>query len=535
MLNIVIADDDKTIREGIGTIIRSLGRGYGIDTTASDGQAALERVIALKPDVLITDIKMPVMDGIQLVHTISGMGLPVKMIVLSGYDEFEYVKESLKAGVRDYLLKPLNKRDLIKLLDRLEAAKGVELLLAEQQEKLKRRVEESRFLRRERLLWDLIVNRVRPAATFGERVSEFGLDRVPSFILAIVRIEDPAEPPAAFDWGTWLQELSEEVRWLEESLFSIQNGQLTLLLPCPAEADGTDGDQAPDPAPFIWLTSRMRECAEGAFTAGISRPIPSLIDVPQAYRQAAECLRQAFYDGPGRVYVFDRERTVFPPVRDAEWAAPAQQILQAVEAFDADKACGQLDSLLSALIAQRVDPAQLAGVCSKLVRRVYARFEEAERIAEADPEASVLRVIEDAPAAQVLQERLCGALHRLVLEMQAHHAKKDSPVIASAKEYIRKNYAQNINLQTVAAQVHLNPNYFSNVFKQETGMNFLEYLLGIRIAAAKKLLEEPDVKVYEVGYLVGYDNPSSFNRAFKNVTGLTPSEYRKIGYSRTED
>ncbi|WP_426452100.1 response regulator [Paenibacillus sp. S-38] len=528
MLKIVIADDDKTIREGIGTIIRSLGRGYEIDSTASDGRAALERVTAWKPDVLITDIKMPVMDGIQLVHTISGMDLPVKMIVLSGYDELQYVKESLKAGVRDYLLKPLNKRDLIKLLDRMESAKAVELLRAEQQEKLKRRVEESRFLRKERLLWDLIVNRVQPSPAFHERVSEFGLDRIPEFVLAIVRIDGAAEEASsdamAFDWGAWIQALSEEERWLDRSLFSFQNGQLTLLLPSPA---GADDSPAADPALLARLTERMRACAAGAYTAGVSRPIPSLSAVPQAYKMAADSLRQAFYDGPGGVHVFDSRRTVFAPVLDSQWAAPVQQIVQAVEALDAAKAREHLDSLLCACIGQRSDPAQLAGECSKLVRKLYARFEEAERIGEGDPERSLLRMIETAPTASLLRERLCEDLHRLVLEMQADRAKKDSPVIASAKEYIRRNYQQQMNLQTVAAQVNLNPNYFSNYFKQETGMNFLEYLLDVRIQAAKKLLEEPDVKVYEVGYLVGYDNPSSFNRAFKNVTGVTPSDYRK--------
>ncbi|MNY58887.1 HTH-type transcriptional activator Btr [compost metagenome] len=111
--------------------------------------------------------------------------------------------------------------------------------------------------------------------------------------------------------------------------------------------------------------------------------------------------------------------------------------------------------------------------------------------------------------------------------MQEDQLKKDNRIIMKSKEIIQKNYQQNITLHTVAAQVNLNPNYFSNYFKQETGKNFLEYLLEVRIQAAKKLLSEPDVKVYEIGYLVGYENPSSFNRAFKNVTGSTPSDYRK--------
>lgn len=200
MLKIVIVDDDKTIRVGIHAIIDGLDRGYEIDSQASDGKAALERVIEWQPDLLITDIKMPVMDGIKLVHTISEMKLPVKTIVLSGYDEFQYVKESLKAGVRDYLLKPLNKRDLIEQLDRIESAKHLENFQTQQQENLKRSVEESRFLRKERLLWDLVVNRIQEPLTLAQRLSEFGLDNAASFNIAIIRLDKDDTKRGLLPW-----------------------------------------------------------------------------------------------------------------------------------------------------------------------------------------------------------------------------------------------------------------------------------------------------------------------------------------------
>ncbi|MCZ8520863.1 MULTISPECIES: response regulator transcription factor [Paenibacillus] len=531
MLKIVIADDDKTIRAGIRAIIHSLGRGYETDASAPDGKTALERVIAWQPDVLITDIRMPVMDGIELVQTIAELGLPVKTVVLSGYDEFQYVKESLKAGVRDYLLKPVNKRDLVKLLERLESAKQVEALMAEQQEKLKRRAEESRLLRKERLLWDLIVNRLQHTPLFLERISEFQLDRFPSFLLAIIKIDEdpPADSLGLTDWGAWAGKLSEEAGWMDESLFSVQNGQMTLLLPAPAPAS-PERPAAAAPAPLLWLTGRMSEHAAGTFTAGASRPFETLAAAAQAYREAADSLRRAFYEGLGGCYLYTAGGPGFVPLQESELSAAALPLFQAVEALDASQARSTMQALLRRFIEQRTDPAELISGLTRLVRKWYARFEAAEEIAMADADCCLLQSIEHAPTAERLEDRLCESVYRLVLKMDARKAGKDNPVIASAKEFIRQHYRQNINLQTVAEQVHLNPNYFSNFFKQETGVNFLEYLLEIRMEAAKTLLGEPDVKIYEIGYLVGYDNPSSFNRAFKNVTGLTPSEYRKHAY-----
>ncbi|CAN7250384.1 response regulator [Paenibacillus sp. LjRoot153] len=525
MLKIVIVDDDKTIRVGIHAIIDGLDRGYEIDSQASDGKAALERVIEWQPDLLITDIKMPVMDGIKLVHTISEMKLPVKTIVLSGYDEFQYVKESLKAGVRDYLLKPLNKRDLIEQLDRIESAKHLENFQTQQQENLKRSVEESRFLRKERLLWDLVVNRIQEPLTLAQRLSEFGLDNAASFNIAIIRLDkdDTKRGLPSLDWEQWIHTLSGEIHWLENWFFSMQNEQITILAP----RDSVRGDI--DPVPFIWLSEQIKQQTSAAFTTGISQSFQQLGYSPLAYQEAFSCLQRAFYEGIGKIYMYSKdEPSVYSQFQEFDITDDTHALFQAIDTLNAPKAQASLNSIVTKLADKWVEPAQIISGLSNQVRKLYALHPEAASAAEKQPRFDLLPIIEHAVTVQSLKDQLNEALNGLILHMQEEQLKKDNRIIMKSKEIIQKNYQQNITLQTVAAQVNLNPNYFSNYFKQETGKNFLEYLLEVRIQAAKKLLAEPDVKVYEIGYLVGYENPSSFNRAFKNVTGSTPSDYRKL-------
>ncbi|UJF31758.1 response regulator transcription factor [Paenibacillus hexagrammi] len=524
MLKIVIVDDDKTIRAGIHAILDGLDRGYEIDSRASDGKAALERVIEWKPDLLITDIKMPVMDGIKLVHTISEMKLPVKTIVISGYDELPYVKECLKAGVRDYLLKPLNKRDLVEQLDRMESAKHIESLRAQQLENLKRSAKESRFLRKERLLWDLVVNRFQDPHALVQRVSEFGLNEAASFIIAVIKLDksDAKQSLSSLDWEQWIYTLSGEISWLESWHFSMQNEQMTILAPL----DSARSDV--DPTPFTWFSEQMKLYTASAFTTGISQTFQQLSYSPLAYQEAYSCLQRAFYEGTGKIYMYSKdEPSLYSQFQELDIIEYTQSLFQAIDAPNASKALAILNSMITRLADNRVEPSQFKGGLTNQVRKLYVLHPEVASAAVKEPRFDLLSIIEHAVTVQTLKEQLNEGLHGLILLMQEEQLKKDNRIIMKSKEIIQKNYQHNITLQTVAAQVNLNPNYFSNYFKQETGRNFLEYLLEVRIQAAKKLLAEPDVKVYEVGYLVGYENPSSFNRAFKNVTGTTPSEYRK--------
>ncbi|WP_438445106.1 response regulator transcription factor [Gorillibacterium sp. sgz5001074] len=535
MLHIVVADDDRTIREGLRAIIESLDRGYTLDTASGDGQTALEKVLEQNPDVLITDIKMPAMNGIELLAELNRRGIKVKTIVLSGYDDFVYVKDSLKAGAMDYLLKPIHKRELLKQLETIERLKEEERNRADQLLKQLTQAEENTCLVKEKLLWDLVVRRnAYDTGCLERRAGAWNLLEVGAFIFAIVEKDAQLKPPhsepvpiaAPIRIGHWdTLTLRREVKDLlgEHVLFSIQNNQLIVL--CPLSDAGADQVRETERR-LRDLTRLLKSYDESSYTVGISEPYSSCLETEGAYLNANLTVQRKFYEGEGAFY-YSWEGEPFAAFEPRLIQAEVEKLHAAVEVLNPSKAKDELSTILKRMIQIRIKPEDIREVLVGLVRTLLTRYEWLSQAAEMPPKLGLQQIIEKAGTADELKVTLPDGIYELVTQAAALRMKKEDKLVTLVKTYIETNYHQPITLKQVAEVVNLTPSYLSQYFKTETGFGFMDYLLETRIKAAKKLLAEQDVKVYDAGYLVGYDNPSSFNRAFKAVTGLTPAEFRK--------
>jgi two-component system response regulator YesN len=189
-----------------------------------------------------------------------------------------------------------------------------------------------------------------------------------------------------------------------------------------------------------------------------------------------------------------------------------------------------VSELFDWMCKQRVDPVQMREICLGIITRMCSASGEFGSAVDSlkDEEFDICYFIREVDTYLELKEYIATAFYKISEKMNYARQEKSKRIIDISRDYIQKHYNEDISLKTIADLVHLNPNYFSEYFKNEIGKNFYCFVTETKINIAKKLLINPEIRVYEVGQLVGYNEPVSFNRAFKRVEGVSPAEYRKI-------
>jgi two-component system response regulator YesN len=537
-LKILIADDDRTIREGLATILEQANRNYEINFEAGDGMTALNIVNEWQPDVLITDMKMPIMNGLQLIEHIREQGLQVRVIGISGFDDYHYVRESMRSGAVDYLLKPIEKNELLQHLLRIEENLEQQKETLQKTQKYKKLLNESEMLRKEKWLIQLVAQQqpVLKDEAWVESLGEFVSPSANCFCMVIIEHELPTltsnDRESNQDakklflnhlCSLWLQE---NPAYEQQKLFAILEGCLVVLCTyTKPQSDAANHSFAQDIQQF----KTIAEQATGErFTSGQSHVFDHIEEAPSAYGLARQALDRRFYEGEGRLYTSDGVEHYFAPSSDKNSTENIQKIFAVLEIRNAQKVKDEFKFQMNLMIQERIQPLRIKDFAKNVIGTMLALHQDLAEMEQQNRTFKWSLWIDQITTAEKLVELVSQFIYELIVCANLDREKRENKIVARAKEYIDRHFQQNINLAIVAEHVNLNPNYFSEYFKHTTGKNFIDYLIERRIEAAKKLLGEHDVKIYDVGYLVGYNNASSFNRAFKNVVGITPAEYKKI-------
>jgi two-component system response regulator YesN len=265
-------------------------------------------------------------------------------------------------------------------------------------------------------------------------------------------------------------------------------------------------------------------------TCGISKMYDDLERTHIAYHQALFALMRKFYEGKDRIISYRPEDSIYDNFSEEQLRNDINSLLNRVEIGESLKAKNAIYSIIDILRKSNLDPDRFREIMLNIVRNVCFASQEFKDIMEGyiHEDTDFLQSIKEMNTLTELTEYTATAFYNIIERMNQVRAERSRKIINIAKEFIKKHYIEEINQRMVAEHVYLNPNYFSELFKNETGKSFTEYLIEVRINAAKVLLVKPEVKVYEVGQMVGYNEPVSFNRAFKKIVGVSPAEYRKI-------
>lgn len=479
METLLIVEDEGQVRKELIRLVKQSNVKIGQILECGNGREAFELIRKTQVDLVFTDIRMPEMDGCELTEAISGMDYPEiknkpKVVIISGFENFQCAVELLKYGARDYILKPAAFEAVDDVLHRMDLEITRE----------KKRLQEIDWVYRQHVrnllkneereneeAWEILLH------TFETRGI---LDKQYRLVLA-----NPTEKKFPERYNFFLDKVNGDLYLIDEEEFE-----------------------------------NWKEAKPEGFCIGISLAHNSVCEIAQAYREALNARKTAF--------IKESEAEVY---EEAEWEYEVelgQEIERFMQLFFTNKidvARKKFRNLCFEAKHQKTNPVRLVEMAEDLTERLLKAFENTCSKKTGARDCPI-------PMNALNVETFMEDFDRWTVECQRaqelHQERiRKNDKILQALEYIHENYQKDLNLAIVSNHISMNYSMFSNAFKKYTGVNFVNYLKDIRIREAKKLLEQTDKKIAEIGVQVGYGNDKHFMKTFKAICGVSPSEYRR--------
>lgn len=535
MYKLVIIDDEPAVRDGLGKFVDWGEYGIVLAGTADDGDTGLELIERVKPDIVLTDVMMPAMDGIRMSRDVRERFPETKIVFISGHNDANYLRSALQIHAADYIFKPVKRTELRKVVEGvvqdLRAKEKERQLLKDMQVKLT----QSMPLLREKFLMSLIQDGVANTDELQERAAFLNLAlplETPCLVLAIT-IDDSEE--------VYGGRSERDKQLLSYSLLNIVQELIDRFLPGYAFENRVaeyvallvldDGLQDPEDTLLSLakaIRDNLRRWLKIGVTIGVGGRAEHIGLLPASYRHAREAADQKWYMGKNQVITMDSlESGTAGPIRFD--SRQSERLLSGLKSGEKHRLETELDGIFESLAPIRKDGIQFvrhAGLqMIALAGRLLLELNLLTREKE-EQEARALDRLMKLETMAELRGFVSDYLYGISCWIQEKRSGRSSNVIEHIQKYIGENYAKNLSIAEIAASVYLSQTYVSLLFKQETGETIYEYLMKVRIEKAKELLRDPRIKLYEVCEQVGYTDPSHFGKLFKKMTGLTLSAYR---------
>ncbi len=541
MVKIFLVEDEKIVREGIKNGIPWEKYGFEFAGEASDGELAYPLILKSRPDILLTDIRMPFMDGLELAEMVKKEIPGIHIMFFSGYNDFEYAKRAIKIGASDYLLKPVTSAQLLEALERMSDAvmqerseRGYKLEFLKQQEERKR-------MERDRL-FDTILSGKMGLQEILLKGQEHNLSlSVPLYNLILFQAKDSGSQEQYSGEGVIFDErLKEELDSREDVIgFNrLTEGYAFLVM-------GNDPEDLEQKV-SLWkqlLVRLVRNCHGLEYFGGIGMPVPRLGEIKACFKAASRAYACRYmleynqfltaeeairlHDDSQRISVagMDMNRLSRDIVPNFLKNGSAPEVKYFVEEYV--DACG--NNFKSLIFRQYI----LMDVYLAVVEFVTQLGFEPEQVIKEIGEVQALQPSAGSEESAVSYIRTI--LSKAIALRNTCSRKKYRQVLDKARDYMGAHYQdEDISLNTVASTVNISPNHFSTIFSQEMGITFVEYLTKLRMDMARELLLKTDLRTSEIGYEVGYKDPHYFSYLFKKTHGITPKAFRSGGENEAQ-
>jgi two-component system response regulator YesN len=534
MLKILVVDDEKLIRKGLVKTIGALGEEYLVVGEAADGMEALAVIEKERPDIVITDIKMPKMDGIELITNLEKSFPAMKKVVLSGYDEFNYVRDTMKRGAADYLLKPVDLEQLGELLKKIEQEIRSEEESSIHALNLENKLNKSFPLLKEQFIHELVCEKKSEVFNkIEEKLQYFNLRlSAGAYQVMIVSIDN----------YRYLQKEigSEQLKissFIQRSISEEAVSGYTDFFSCMEDAGLVIACCIPKNTEEILrlisgeILNNLEKNTALQYTISIGKPAESLEKLKESYDSALDTLGERFYRKGSKIIRFDEGRKHFNG-NQLQGLTDHYEIRfkSCVDVANEQQVTGVAEEFCAKLEERSVEPSDALKVLSDIFAKLQfenVKFKEAV-VETYGFDYSYEKNLGLFDTMDEVRRYTCNVYTEVLGRLKAMYSRKDRKLIELVKEYIQKHYREDITLSRVADEVYVNPNYLSEIFKAQTGESFVDYFTRVRIEKAKELIKDIRVKTYEVGELVGYEDPAYFSKVFKKVVGVSPTEYRNL-------
>jgi two-component system response regulator YesN len=530
MYDVLIVDDEPVARQSLRYLIDWEQYGFVIRAEAENGQQALSLLKEHTFSLVLTDIRMPIMNGLELIARMKSFAADTDVVVLSGYDDFEYAREAMKLGVKEYLLKPVDEEDLIELLKRT-AASIAEARLSERQHRLGMSAIRDQFLRK-------LTHGGMNSKEYEEQLSLLEMGRLPERYCCLIVELDFVYGKASFasESESVLSERDVELkRYAARNISEEVTGGLGFLFEESEErygilCAGEPGEVTPSTVRELAerLSRSVNQYAKETVTIGIGTIVDGFQDAPASFAAAEQALDRKFLTGAGTILEGRDNSLLGNDMNREQVQMLSAELLESVRGGDSAAAHDTLAALWQSFQGGGVpaNQAKLSVVelfvqLYRIVRESGASHEGLFDHALGDYESVMhCKTMSELLA---ITERKCEDVCALLMRGKELRPNK---IVDEVKRLIQEQYGGNVSLKSVAQQIYMNPNYLGKLFKATTAMTFNDYLLQTRMEKAKELLLQSDLKVYEIAGTVGYNELDWFYKRFKAYTGVSTSEYR---------
>lgn len=518
MYSVVLCDDDEIILEGLSEFIQQEIPDVCLAASASNGVSCKASLHEIKPDILITDIRLPDCLGFDLIECAYEVNENTSIIIISGYDDFKYAQKALKSGALGYISKPI---DLDEFTSILNAAK----------EKCSQN-KKNDLLNRRMFLSDILDFKLTDAGEINAKAHSLNLDQ--DILHAIVIAELDTDSFHFKQYGLHRQQQAfhdfskTAEQYPSDNFFLLRHTmqQYVFLVHAPDR----DALELKIRAYHSGVQACLKESSAAAVTITYGRFISSLSNLRQSYMEALAAMDYKFIIGTSECISYKDIRTLAAPAV-SEPQNPGLLQMADISINSRDQLNSQLFKLYHELISCGPDSRSYAQILLKQMAVSLSKEIQQYDIALTDIFSSPMTELESMLQAGSLNLMLnkFRSIYETVadfIEHQQHN--KYAKTINNAIRYIQDNLSKpGLNVNDVARHIYLSPGYFSLIFKKQTGETFSDYLIRLRIDKARELIRQSNLRFFEISTMVGYENVSHFNVIFKKYTGLTPSQYRK--------
>lgn len=533
MLKVFLVEDEFVIREGIKNNIDWESHGYEFCGEASDGELAFPMIQKLKPDIVITDIRMPFMDGLTLCRLIKKEMPWIEVLILSGYEEFEYAKAGINLGIAGYLLKPISGEELLKEIDKL--SKEIENKQKEQEikEKYAKEMEENLF-QEKKALFQYLVTGDKTLEELLETAHKLEID-LSSMWYNIVLFKAQSEYHAYNEYSDSLMEIDQKI----ESLVADQAANILVFdrdLEGKAFLFKADSKEELNQFQIDFLEKIRKILADYKhirYFGGIGTPVNRIRELPISFEKASHAFAHRylvkdslFFDAENMEQKTSLEKEEFDigkinskqidrgKIQDFLKTGDKKEVVYFVEEFFKNL---NADLIKANLFWQYI----IMDSYFCIVDFVEGLQMPRDEIETPDMNSSLFQNAEGAKnyVVRIMQQAL-------ILREKASKNRYDD-IVREIIEYIEKNYMdENLSLNLLASHVNFSPNHLSTIFSQQTGQTLIKYLTDFRMNKAKELLRCTSKRSSVVSMEVGYKDPHYFSYLFKKTQGMTPTQYR---------
>lgn len=522
---VLVTDDERNITEGLKLLIERYIPECQVVALAFDGRQGIAAAEAFQPDIILTDIRMPDMDGLEMIRQIRERGGAAHFIILSGYAEFSYAKTAITLGVEEYITKPVEEEELMSAFAACMEKIRMEREQSIQQAEMKDQLAHYGQNVLEYTLKSVLQGDKRRKAEWMEALKPLGFPgEEKSYAMVIVDVEEihGSEEEMLLDVLRGL--CARELKHLHRQYVFSGDHRDFLVLACGKEDNQRSYENQIRRLRILYEERIGRVVSIGA---GLLHSRPE--QIREAFEEARCALNYKVIQGSGSV-IFYQEIQHMQDGISMLLPEELKQLEQSIDKMD-DEACeAVIDQIFHRLKRENELSLESLRMLSLQILLTGVRrmpLLQSQLNEYLGRNIFSLDCIEKFKTIEQLRNWIINVLKGMNELMIKGDITEKRDVVEEVKRYLYKNYAKNITLQDISERFYINPYYFSQLFKKKTGETYQRFLTNLRISRAKKLIEETELRIYEVCELVGYTDTNHFNRLFEKNVGMKPSEYRK--------